>query len=189
MNCSGKHAGMLITCVAAGWSTVDYIEPGHQLQRACRAAVEELTGEAVAAVGVDGCGAPLFAASLVGLARAFLGCVEAAPGTLPRRVADAMRDHPELMSGTGRDDARLMRAVPGLLTKGGAEGVGALAVPGVGAVAVKIDDGGARARMPVMIAGLALLGVTVEGLDDLAATPVLGGGRAVGIVRPLAGWL
>jgi L-asparaginase II len=189
MNCSGKHTGMLLTCVAAGWSIVDYLDPDHPLQRACRGAVEELTGEPVGAVGVDGCGAPLFATSLAGLARAFLACVVASPGTPPRRVADAMRAHPELMSGSGREDARLMRAVPGLLTKSGAEGVGALALPGVGAIAVKIDDGAARARMPVLIAALRGVGVAVDGLDDLAVTPVLGGGRTVGSVRCLTGWL
>jgi L-asparaginase II len=185
MNCSGKHAGMLLTCVAAGWSTVDYVDPDHPVQRACRAAVEELTGEAVAALGVDGCGAPVFAVSLAGLAHAFLDCVHAPSGRAPRRVADAMRAHPELMSGTGRDDAMLMRAVPGLLTKGGAEGVGVAAVPGVGAVAVKIDDGAARARMPVLITALRRLGVMVNGLEDFERTPVFGGGVGVGAVRAL----
>jgi L-asparaginase II len=185
MNCSGKHSGMLLTCLAAGWSTVDYLDPAHPLQRACRDALEEFTGAAVAGVGVDGCGAPLFATSLTGLARAFLACVQAETGNPARRVADAMRAHPELMSGTGREDARLIRAVPGLLSKSGAEGVGAVAIPGVGAVAVKIDDGAARARMPVLLPALRQLGVTVEGLDDLAATPVLGGGKQVGAVRPL----
>jgi len=188
MNCSGKHAGMLLTCRTAGWSTVDYTDPAHPLQRGCRAAVEELTGLRVPAVAVDGCGAPLFATSLVGLARAFLGCVHAPVGSAARRVADAMRAHPELMSGTGREDALLMHAVPGLLSKSGAEGVGAVAMPGVGAVAVKIDDGAARARMPVVMAAMRRLGITVDGLADLAQTPVLGGGVPVGAVRPLEDW-
>ncbi len=189
MNCSGKHAGMLLTCVTAGWSTVDYVDPGHPLQQRCREAVEEFTGEAVAAVGVDGCGAPVCATSLVGLARAFLACVHASPGSPPRRVADAMRAYPELMSGTGREDATLIRAVPGLLSKAGAEGVGAVAVPGIGAVAVKIDDGAARARTPVLVAALRWLGIDTHALDDLAQTPVLGGGRQVGAVRALTDWL
>ena len=92
-----------------------------------------LAGEPVAAVGVDGCGAPVLAVSLAGLARAFLRAgVGAEPGFRRAAVADAMRAHPELVSGTGAggDDARLMRAVPGLLVKGGAEGVLAVAVPG-----------------------------------------------------------
>ena len=83
---------------------------------------------AVTATGVDGCGAPLFALTLTGLARAFRALVLAVPGTPERRVADAMRAHPEWTSGTSRDERRLMDAVPGLLVKGGAEGVDAFAL-------------------------------------------------------------
>ncbi len=79
-----------------------------------------------------------------------------------------MRAHPELVSGTGADDDRLMRGVPGLLSKGGAEGVIAVAVPGVGAVALKIDDGAMRARMPVLVAALRFLGCDAPVLADLA---------------------
>jgi L-asparaginase II len=101
-----------------------------------------------------------------------------------------MREHPDLVSGTGRDDLRLMRGVPGLLSKEGAEGVIAVAAPGVGAVAVKIDDGAARARLPVIVPALRRLGVVAAGLDELARVPVLGGGRPVGCVRPVeATWL
>jgi L-asparaginase II len=185
MNCSGKHAGMLTTCVTAGWTIRDYVEPDHPLQKACRSAVEELARESVAAVGVDGCGAAVMAISLTGLARAFLAVVSAEAGTAERTVADAMRAHPEMMSGTGADDARLMRAVPGLLSKGGAEGVLAVAAPGVGAVAIKIDDGAARARLPVLVVALRRLGVTTPALDEMADVAVLGGGARVGTVRPI----
>ncbi len=183
MNCSGKHTGMLLTCVAAGWSTDDYRDPAHPLQQELRAAVEEISGEAVAAVGVDGCGAPVLAISLTALARAFLRLVEAASGTWERTVADAMRAHPELVSGTGATDALLMRAVPGLLSKSGAEGIAAVAVPGVGAVALKIDDGAARARLPVLVAALGHLGVRPPALAQLAEVALLGGGLPVGAVR------
>jgi L-asparaginase II len=183
MNCSGKHTGMLLTCRAAGWSIEDYTAPDHPLQKACRSAVEELSGESAAAVGVDGCGAPVFAISLTGLARAFLRIVSAEPGTPERAVADAMRAHPELVSGTGADDARLMRALPGLLSKGGAEGVIAVALPGAGAVTVKIDDGAYRARLPVLAAALRRLGVDQAAVTELAEPPILGGGRPVGSVR------
>src|SRR5690606_14741431 len=115
MNCSGKHAAMLATCVVNGWPTATYRDPAHPLQRAIRATVEELTGERVAATGVDGCGAPLFFVSMVGVVRAFRALVLAAPGTPERRIADAMRAHPEWTSGTLRPEAALMRAVPGLL--------------------------------------------------------------------------
>lgn len=186
MNCSGKHAAMLLTCVAAGWPTAGYTSPDHPLQRLLRQTLERLAGEQVAAVGVDGCGAPVLAISLTGLARAFLTAVDAAPASPPRRVADAMRAHPELVSGTGADDARLMRAVPGMLVKGGAEGVAALAVPGVGALALKIDDGGDRARLPVIVAGLRRLGIGGEALAGMGTVPVLGGGVPVGAVQ--AAW-
>jgi L-asparaginase II len=183
MNCSGKHAGMLTTCVVAGWSIEDYVEPAHPLQQSCRTTVADLAGEPVAAVGVDGCGAAVMAISLTGLARAFLRAVSAEPGTPERSVANAMRAHPEMMSGTGATDARLMRAVPGLLAKGGAEGVLAAAVPDVGAVAIKIDDGAARATPPVLVAALGRLGLTSAELDRAADVPVLGGGARVGVVR------
>ncbi|MDG6100648.1 asparaginase [Dactylosporangium aurantiacum] len=184
MNCSGKHAGMLRTCAANGWPLAGYLDPAHPLQVAARQGVESLTGEAAAAVGVDGCGAPLLAVSLRGLATAFLRLVSAEPGTAPRRVADAMRAHPDLVSGTDAEghDTHLMRALPGLLIKGGAEGVLAAALPGVGAVALKIDDGAMRPRLPVLGAALSRLGVSLGAHAD---TPVLGGGTRVGQVRAI----
>ena len=188
MNCSGKHTGMLRTCVAAGWSTDDYPSPDHPLQKQLRTAVEDVAGEAVAAVGVDGCGAPVMAISLPALAGAFLRCVSAPDGSDERRVADAMRAHPTLVSGSGADDERLMQGIPGLLSKGGAEGVLAVAMPGVGAVAAKIDDGAARARVPVVLSALRWLGIDVSAVDDIAETPVLGGGRPVGSVRSVVRW-
>jgi L-asparaginase II len=188
MNCSGKHTGMLLTCLAGGWPTRTYRDPRHPLQQRLRATVEELAGEPVAAVGVDGCGAPLFALSLTGLATAFQRLVTAEPGSPERTVADAMRDHPDLVAGTGGGDTLLMAGVPGLLAKSGAEGVAAAAVPDVGAVAVKIDDGAARARLPVLVTALRRLGVEAPVLDQLAETPVLGGGEPVGTVRPLWSW-
>ena len=151
------------------------------MQVAIADAVADLAGEKITAVGVDGCGAPVLALSLTGLARAFQRLVSAEPGSHERRVADQMRAHPELVAGTGADDTLLMAAVPGLLAKGGAEGVVAVAVPGHGAVAIKIDDGGMRARTPVLLDELRRLGVEVPVLDHL----VLGGGEPVGEVRPV----
>ena len=189
MNCSGKHAAMLLTCVLAGWPTVDYIEPEHPLQRAIRGTVEDLTGEKVAAVGVDGCGAPIFALTLTGLARGFGRLVTAPPGSAERRVADAMRAHPHLVAGTGREDTALMTAVPGLLTKVGAEGVHAAALPTGAAVALKIDDGASRARIPALLGALRRLGVDPQQLASVPADPVLGGDAVVGEIRLRAGVL
>jgi L-asparaginase II len=183
MNCSGKHTGMLLTCLASGWPLLDYRDPEHPLQVRLRATVAELSGEPVAAVGVDGCGAPLFAVSLAGLATAFLRLVSAMPGSRERMVADAMRANPALVAGTGAGDTLLMGGVPGLLAKSGAEGVAAVAVPEIGAIAVKIDDGAARARLPVLVAALRRLGVDAPVLDEQATSVVFGGGRPVGQVR------
>jgi L-asparaginase II len=185
MNCSGKHTGMLLTCVAAGWPVEGYRDPAHPLQERLRATVEELTGEEIMAVGVDGCGAPVLAVSLTGVARAYLRLVSMRQGTPERMVADAMRAHPELVAGTSAEDTRLMRGVSGLLAKGGAEGVAAIAVPGAGAVVLKIDDGGMRARMPVAVSALRRLGVAAPVLNELAEFPLFGGGDPVGAVRAL----
>jgi L-asparaginase II len=181
MNCSGKHAAMLATCVLNGWPTATYRDPSHPLQRLIRDTVQELAGETIAATGVDGCGAPLFALTLTGLARAFRTLVLAAPGTPERRVADAMRTHPAWTSGTTRDENRLMRAIPGLLDKGGAEGVDAVALPDGRAVAVKFDDGASRARTPVTAAILRRLGAAVP--ERFLSVPVLGGDEPVGEIR------
>ncbi|MFG1659319.1 asparaginase [Micromonospora chersina] len=185
MNCSGKHTAMLLTCLAAGWPLDGYWRPEHPLQQRLTAAIEEFTGEQAAAVGVDGCGAPVLAVSLTGLARAFLRLVSAEPGTVERTVADAMRAYPELVGGTQADDTRLMRGVPGLLAKVGAEGVIAAALPGVGAVALKIDDGAGRPRMPVLVSALRRLNVEAPVLTEYAEIPLLGGGLPVGAVRPV----
>jgi L-asparaginase II len=200
MNCSGKHAAMLATCARAGWPTDTYRDPGHPLQVALRETAERLTGEPVAAVGVDGCGAPLFALSLAGLARAFRALVLASQGSAERQVADAMRAHPDWTSGSDRPERALMDAVPGLLLKSGAEGVEAFALPDGRAAAYKIEDGAARAR-PALTAALLLAmgagggggaagpGEGAAGRVDLAAlkrvgtVPVTGGGRVVGEVR------
>jgi L-asparaginase II len=181
MNCSGKHAAMLATCVANGWPATSYLAPDHPLQQAIRRTVERLAGERVTATGVDGCGAPLLALTLTGLARAFRALVLSAAGTPERRVADAMRAYPQWTSGTRRDERKLMEAVPGLLVKGGAEGVAAFAFADGRSGAAKIDDGMARGRTPVTVAALRLLGAVVP--DALASAPVIGGEAEVGAVR------
>ncbi|WP_029385931.1 asparaginase [Streptomyces leeuwenhoekii] len=184
-NCSGKHAAMLWTAKLNGWSLEDYLDPAHPLQRAIAETVEDLTGQRVAQVTVDGCGAPLFAVSLHGLARAAARITTASPGTPEARVADAMRGHAEMASGSGRDVAALMRAVPGLLAKDGFEGVQVAALPDGRAIAVKIADGADRARVPVAAAALAHAGVDPALLGEFAGEQVLGGGRPVGSVRPV----
>lgn len=183
-NCSGKHAAMLYTAKLNGWSLDDYLDPGHPLQQTVAETVEDLTGQRIARVTVDGCGAPLFSVSLHGLARAAARIATAPPGTREALVADAMREHAEMASGSGRDVASLMRAVPGLLTKDGFEGVQVAALPDGRAVAVKIADGADRARVPVAAAALARCGVSPAKLAEFTVAPLLGGGVVVGSLRP-----
>jgi L-asparaginase II len=184
-NCSGKHAAMLATCVTAGWDPAGYLHPEHPLQRALRATAEELTGVPVVHVGVDGCGAPLFSTTPLGLARAFARIATAPPGTPEERVAAALRAHPWWVAGTGREVTRLAAAVPGIVAKEGAEGVFAAALPDGRAVALKVLDGAARPVAAVAVAALRVLGAGGAALDAVGATPVLGHGAPVGAVEPL----
>ena len=188
MNCSGKHAAMLATCVRNGWDTTTYLDPEHPLQVAIADAFADLTGEPVEVVAVDGCGAPLLSASLTGLARAFRSVATATSGP-EKRVADAIRAFPEFTSGSRRDEATLLRAVPGAIGKAGAESCYAVALPDGRAVALKTDDGAPRVRPVLMAAALERLGVpTEEGVDTEAVrgtgvVELLGGGRPVGVIR------
>ena len=182
MNCSGKHAAMLSTCRLRDWSRPDYLAQSHPLQTALADTVTALIREPIVATGVDGCGAPLFGFSLLGLARAFL-TIASAPDGSPKLVADAMRAHPELVGGTGRLSTALMAGLPGLVAKEGAEGVYAAALPGVGVIALKIDDGAQRAADVAVIGALRRLGISAAVLDEFDSVPVLGGGRPVGSIR------
>jgi L-asparaginase II len=188
MNCSGKHAAMLATCVANGWPIETYLDPAHPLQQAIAATFADLTGEAVAHVAVDGCGAPLLSTSLRGLARGF-SVLATSDRREERRVADAIRRHPEYVSGTTRDELILLRAIPGAIAKAGAESCYAVALADGRAFALKTDDGAPRAR-PVVMAGLLReLGVDEEpGVDTEAvrrtgAAPLTGGSAVVGEIR------
>lgn len=182
-NCSGKHASMVSVCVINGWPVEGYLHPEHPLQILVRETITELTGEEAAVVSTDGCGTPLFAHSLHGMARAY-GRLAAAPeDTNEGKVAHAMRRFPEMVAGEGRDVTALMRAVPGLLAKDGFEGLQLVGLPDGTGVAVKISDGGDRARMPVTVEVLRRLGVDGGSLATLQSPPVLGGGLPVGELR------
>jgi len=182
-NCSGKHSAMLATCVAAGWDTATYRELLHPLQQLIAQTLADLSGEPAAATGVDGCGAPVMAVSLTGLARAFSRFSVASEGTDEARVAAAMRGYPQWLGGTRRDVTALIRGVPGLIAKDGAESVYCVGLADGRAIALKIADGGQRARPVVMAAALRRLGIDAEVLDELAHAPVLGHGQQVGSVE------
>lgn len=200
--CSGKHAAMLATCVVNGWDTATYLEPEHPLQLRLRAHLETVVGDRVAHTAVDGCGAPAWAIPVTALVHAYRTAVtgrqfgdhlphDDAMADPLREVADAMRAHPEMVCGRHSEVTGLMRAVPGLLVKDGAESVYAAALPDGRAVALKIADGGFRAGQAVLVAALRRLGVEdVSGVDRAALdrwgnVSVLGHGRPVGRIRPL----
>ncbi|NUS44901.1 MAG: asparaginase [Streptomycetaceae bacterium] len=192
MNCSGKHAAMLAACLHNDWPVAGYLEPGHPLQKVVIETIAELTGQASGsdALGVDGCGLPIVPVSLTNLARAYARFVTATPDLPQRRVADAVRAHPRLISGTDAPDERLMTATPGLFCKIGADGVHAGALPDGATFAYKLDDGHDRARVPLTAALLRRIGAPwTDGLAAMAETPVLGGSRPVGSIRVIPGVL
>ncbi|MBC7678950.1 MAG: asparaginase, partial [Pseudorhodobacter sp.] len=157
MNCSGKHAAMLLACTANGWPVETYLDPEHPLQQYVRAVVARETGVPVSHTAVDGCGAALFGTTVRGLAAAFRGLILASD-TPAASVASAMRTHPELVGGPGHPNTRLMAELPGVLAKGGAEGVIGVAGPDGQAVAMKMVDGSPRATTLVALAVLRGLG-------------------------------
>jgi L-asparaginase II len=187
MNCSGKHSGMLATCVHNGWDLESYLLVDHPLQQRITEMVPQLAGEEASFIGVDGCGAPAHALSLTGLARAFRSVALAPNSSAAGQVAAAIRQHPEMLGGPTRDITLLIQGVPGLLGKDGAEGVFAIALPDGRAIAIKIADGANRARPPVMKFALQALGIDVSAVDPRAFDSVIfGHGKPVGSVRVTA---
>jgi len=182
-NCSGKHSAMLATCVVNGWDVATYRDPGHPLQQDIGRVIEQLSGERVVAVGVDGCGAPAHGFALTGLARAFGRIASAPAGTPAARVAHAIRARPAYLGGTRREVTALIREVPGLIAKDGAESVYAVGLADGRGIAVKIADGSPRAKGVVLAAALRRLGVEAPtALSQLQSAPVLGHGEPVGAV-------
>ena len=181
-NCSGKHAAMLATCRLNGWDLATYRDPDHPLQRLMAQTLAELAGEPVAATAVDGCGAPVMAVSPTGLARAFGRIATGEPGTPEADVTAAMRAHPDFVGGTRRDVTALIRGTEGLIAKDGAEAVYAVGLADGRGVALKVADGGQRARPVVLAAVLRRLGVQSAAYPRLEDAPILGHGEPVGAV-------
>ncbi len=185
MNCSGKHAGMIRTAQLRGDDLATYRDPDHPVQLAIVQAIDDLAHEQAQNLAVDGCGAPAYALSLYGLARAYGRLATASEGP-EAVVASAIRQHPEFVSGTTRDEAALIRALPGLIGKAGAEATYAVGLPDGRGVAIKISDGSPRARAVAMAGVLQRLGFGHEILSEQASAPVLGHGERVGEIRPYA---
>jgi len=165
-NCSGKHTGFLT--VAKHWdiATKGYEHVDHPVQQAVVAALRDLSGVKELPFGIDGCAAPNFALPLSAFARALAKLAEPKSLALARaaaakRIVNAMMAYPELVSGTGRADAILMRAAKGqAAVKAGAEGYFAGIIPARGlGIAIKIDDGAGRAAETAIAAVLDRLGL------------------------------
>jgi L-asparaginase II len=191
-NCSGKHAYMLAGAVAHGWDPERYTAPEHPVQAVVSDTVADLAGVAIEHVGIDGCGVPVHALPLVGLATAYarLGGRAAAGEEGPAALVAALRRHPIMIAGTGELDTVLLEATGGrVLSKAGAEGsVAAVNLATSQGLAVKVLDGAPRARGPALVAALRALGwldePELEAVLPAATSPVLGGGEQVGVVRP-----
>jgi len=193
MNCSGKHAAMLLACHANGWDMATYLEPQHPLQVHTREVVERLTGTKITATAVDGCGAPVHAMTLAALARAIhrIGASsERSPFALHRSagmLVRAVREHPWVIQGPGLPDSIVTERL-GVFAKHGAEGVMAMVAPDGTTVVLKILDGSNRAGVVTALTLLVRAGAlqaadVARTLGDLPLT-VTGGGRDVGVIRP-----
>jgi L-asparaginase II len=166
-NCSGKHAGMLALCDVQGWEKTGYHLPEHPVQRGCHEAHAEAAEVEPLATATDGCGVVTFAFPLERMAHAY-GRLESLPGG--DRIAAAMRARPDLIGGPDGADYALMRAAPGWLAKGGAEGLLCAAGPGGLGIALKAEDGASRGHLPALAAFFGRLGVD---LDEFSEIPLL----------------
>lgn len=193
MNCSGKHAAMLLTCVVNGWPTDGYLDPAHPLQVHIRDVVERLVGEKSPTVAVDGCGAPVLAVTLFGLAKAIhrIGTASStSPFALHRSagaLVQAVRAHPWTIDGPGRPDTVAIEHL-GVFAKTGAEGVLVMVAPDGTTVVLKMLDGSTRATTAVALRLLEREGaLDAAGVGEVMTRlplTVTGGGRDVGAIRP-----
>ena len=178
MNCSGKHAAMLATCVKNGWPIETYLEQSHPLQLAIKAELEELAGETISLTSTDGCGAPLFLLSLIGLARA-VRAITISTDPVHQSVMRAARAFPEMVGGIGRHNTEMMQQVPGLFMKDGAEAVNVCSLADGRTFVFKVSDGSLRAFRTIVHACLKDFGIDTP----LTLEKVMGGPRVIGTIR------
>lgn len=188
-NCSGKHAGMVLACVRAGWDPATYLRASHPLQRRVTRLVRRAAGVQELTLGVDGCGVPVHGMPLRAIATLFARLMASERlGDVAQdadRVLEAMVSQPYLVGGRHRVDTDVMRVTGDVVVKSGAEALECAAVlpSGLG-VAVKIDDGGSRASAPALLHALhqidGLAAADLLELASYASPPVLGGGKPVG---------
>jgi len=178
MNCSGKHAAMLATCVKNGWPIETYLEQSHPLQIAIKKELEDLSGEVITLTSTDGCGAPLFLISVIGLARA-IRAITISNDLVHQSVMNAARAFPEMVGGVSRHNTEMMQQVPGLFMKDGAEAVNVCSLSDGRTIVFKVSDGSLRAFRTIVHACLKDFGI------DTTLTPekVMGGPRVIGTIR------
>ena len=190
MNCSGKHAAFLLACVTNGWPIDSYLDPEHPLQQLVIETIEEFSGERAQHVGVDGCGAPLTAITLTGLARMYSTLGRAARNiqadARAATVATSMLDYPEYVQGPGRSNTVIMEELD-VITKLGAEGVLGLGTRSGWSVAIKTLDGSSRANSLVGLTLLAHAGAVsradADRVLERVTHPITGAGRPVGAIE------
>jgi L-asparaginase II len=178
MNCSGKHAAMLLACKINGWPLDTYLEENHPLQVAIRSEYENLAGEKVSLISADGCGAPLFLVSVIGLARAIRG-ITISTDNAHQSVLEACRAFPEMVAGIGRLTTQMMQEVPGLYMKDGAEAVEIASLPDGRTFVFKISDGSLRPFRTLVHACLSEFGIKT----DFEPEKVMGGPLVIGAIR------
>lgn len=192
MNCSGKHAAMLVTCSVNGWPLEGYLDSSHPLQQVILDTVEDFIGEPVMATGIDGCGAPVYGMSLTSLARGIrrVGVARHDAGDERDRAAASLRDaviaHPFVTGGAGEHDTAIVSELK-IFAKRGAEGVMVVSAHDGTTVALKVLDGNLRAAGLVAVRLLENAGV-VDAHEAVRVrahfhTTVLGGGHPVGELR------
>jgi L-asparaginase II len=178
MNCSGKHAAMLATCVKNGWPIETYLGQGHPLQIAIKSELENLAGEKITLTSADGCGAPLFLLSVIGLARA-IRAVTISTDPAHQSVITASRAFPEMVGGLGRHVTQMMQEVDGLYMKDGAEAVNICSLADGRTFVFKVSDGSLRAFRTIVHACLKDFGIDTK----FEPEKVMGGPLVIGTIR------
>ena len=176
--CSGKHAGMLATCVVNGWDIKTYLDPEHPLQIAIRQEIQTLIGGAVLSTTIDGCGAPLFVITTHNFA---IGThtMRVSQDPVYQEVVAACLAHPDMVAGKGRLTTTLMNQIPGLFVKDGAEAVELLSLADGRACIFKVSDGSDRAFPAIVKAVLRAWDIDAE-IDPVL---VRGGSQVTGEIQ------
>lgn len=149
-DCSGKHSGMLASCITKGYPIESYLDPSHPVQRDVLGIIADICAYPLEqiAIAVDGCNIPVFAMPIYNMAWGFGRFAN--PDFLPKhyqaaanRIFTAMTSNPQMVSGTGGFCTALMQVTGGrMIGKVGAQGVYCIGIrePELG-LALKIEDG------------------------------------------------